>query len=472
MDGKMKKLNLTPNLKNFWITMGYNFENMCQVLHEFVDNAISNFLDNEIDKKKIMIKIKKIGDKVEIIIEDHGSGIIDIENALTLGGMKFLETLFNEHGNGIKHGLSFVDPQNKTWVIMTRTINDALSNKYKVVKAPYSFENTIVETWKGNCLNGSETGTIIKFTTSYEIFKTVRIPFGSQTSQFNKLVDLLVEDLGVHYSFIIKEENIKIVIKAIDVEKDCNRIIDINPIFPNIGKCYINKKQMVDLGNGTIEINLKHIIMKQHFSTKKYYLKNMRSSGVEIRINGRLLEFMGFEEIFGIKSHPFYNGNLIVVNLRSSERGKLPHTRTTKTGLNRSDSKTSFLFKWINSQISLLGNEIEMEKNINDQFVEKVMSLVLINKEDLFLNYCNTKKFVCNCKIVLGDEYDLYFQSSKSKVNDLYFLEKLWDDSVMSNEPIHKIVLIADEHPISVIERVKLINKKSLEGKNYNIVLL
>ena len=37
--------------------------------------------------------------------------------------------------------------------------------------------------------------------------------------------------------------------------------------------------------------------MSKNISTKKYYLKNMRSSGVEIRINGRLLEHLNFEEI-------------------------------------------------------------------------------------------------------------------------------------------------------------------------------
>ena len=468
----MENLNLIPNMGHLWVTLGYHFENLCQVMHEFIDNAISDFIKNKIKDGEIIITFRKIGNKVEVIIEDHGKGIIDIENALTLGGMKFFESLFNEHGSGSNNGLSFVDPFNLSWIIMTRTIKDALQGQYKVVRAPYSFKGMNVEIHKGNCLTGSETGTIIKFTCSYDIFKTIRIPFGSQTSQFKDLVDLLYEDLGVHYSYIIKQENIKITIKAFDDDKEYNSIADVKPIFPVVEKCKMNKSQMVDLGNGVVKIDLKHIIMSKNTLTKKYYLKNMRSSGVEIRINGRLLEHLNFEEIWGLKSHPFYNGHLVIVNLISDERGRLPNTRTTKTGLNRSDSKTAFLFQWIADQIPLLNDEKEMDQNIKKEFIDQVAKLTFVSKENIIYDAIRTKKFICNCKVSIGDDYDFYFKTNKSKLNDLYFLEKVCDEKLLLNRPIGKIILIADEHPEPVRERVRLINKKNIEGKKYNIVLV
>lgn len=468
----MENLNLIPNMEHLWVTLGYHFENLCQVMHEFIDNAISDFIRNKIKNGEIIITFRKIGNKVEVIIEDHGKGIIDIENALTLGGRRFWESIFNEHGNGIKHSLSFVDPLNKTWSIMTRTIKDALLDQYKVVKAPYSLENTIVETYKGNCLTGSETGTIIKFTCTYDIFKTIRIPFGSHTSQFKDLMELLYEDLGVYYSYIIEQDNVKITLKAFDNDKEYSNIANVRPIFPVVEKCKIDKSQMVDLGNGVVKIDLRYIIMSKNISTKKYYLKNMRSSGVEIRINGRLLEYLNFEEIWGLKSHPFYNGHLVIVNLISDERGRFPNTRTTKTGLNRSDSKTAFLFQWIADQIPLLHDEEEMDQNIKKEFINQVVKLTLVSKENIIFDAVKTKKFICNCLIFINEGYDLYFECLKSKVNDLYFLEKLWDEKFLLNKPIHKINLIAEEHPDAVIERVKLINKKNLDGRHYNIVLI
>lgn len=469
----MDNLNLIPNIDHLWKTLGYHFENLSQVIHEFVDNAISDFIRNKIKNGEIIITFKKLSNnKVEVIIEDHGKGIIDIENALTLGGMKLFESLFNEHGSGSNNGLSFVDPFNVSWIIMTRTIKDALQGQYKVVRAPYSFEGMNVEIHKGNCLTGSETGTIILFTCTYDIFKTIRIPFGSHTSQFEDLVNLFYEDLGVYYSYIIKQENVQITIKAFDDDKKYKHIANVKPIFPVVEKCKINKSQMVDLGNGVVKIDLKHIIMSKNTLTKKYYLKNMRSSGVEIRYNGRLLEFLGFEEIWGIKSHPFYNGNLIVVNLISDKRGRLPNTRTTKTGLNRSDSKTAFLFHWIADQISLLHDEKEMNQNIKMKFIDQVVNLTFVDKENIIYDAIKTKKFICNCQVCTHEGYDLYFECIKTKVNDLYFFEKLWDEQLLLNKPIGRIILIADEHPEPVRERVRLINKKNIEGKNYNIVLI
>ena len=66
----------------------------------------------------------------------------------------------------------------------------------------------------------------------------------------------------------------------------------------------------------------------------------------------------------------------------------------------------------------------------------------------------------------------MYFECIKTKVNDLYFFEKLWDEQLLLNKPIGRIILIADEHPEPVRERVRLINKKNIEEKNYNIVLI
>ena len=39
-------------------------------------------------------------------------------------------------------------------------------------------------------------------------------------------------------------------------------------------------------------------------SSSRYYKANITSSGVELRINGRAMEYNKFEEIFGIKNHP------------------------------------------------------------------------------------------------------------------------------------------------------------------------
>lgn len=113
-----------------------------------------------------------------------------------------------------------------------------------------------------------------------------------------------------------------------------------------------------------------------------------------------------------------------------------------------------------------------MDQNIKAEFIKKVLTLTSVSKENIIFDAVKTKKFICNCQTFINEGYDLYFECLKSKVNDLYFFEKMWDEHILLNKPIGKIILIAEEHPDAVIERVKLINKKNLGGRHYNIVLI
>ncbi len=60
----------------------------------------------------------------------------------------------------------------------------------------------------------------------------------------------------------------------------------------------------------------------------------------------------------------------------------------------------------------------------------------------------------------------------KVKLNNILFFEKMWDEQILSNKPIGKIILIAEEHPVAVLERAKLINSKKVKNRYYKIVLL
>lgn len=79
----------------------------------------------------------------------------------------------------------------------------------------------------------------------------------------------------------------------------------------------------------------------------KHYKRNMSTSGVEIRINGRLLMSNLFKEIWAIENHPSYNHFLVKINLVSDDRNRLPKTRTSKNGIRSGDEKLEKLFEWI-----------------------------------------------------------------------------------------------------------------------------
>lgn len=86
---------------------------------------------------------------------------------------------------------------------------------------------------------------------------------------------------------------------------------------------------------------------------KRYYRRNMSSSGVEIRINGRLIAYNLFKEIWGIEKHNSYNYLLIKIDIISDDRKKLAVTRTSKNGIRKGDEK---LEKVLNGLGHMLAN--------------------------------------------------------------------------------------------------------------------
>lgn len=69
-------------------------------------------------------------------------------------------------------------------------------------------------------------------------------------------------------------------------------------------------------------------------------MRNMLSSGVEIRINGRVLCYNLFKEIWGIEKHNYYNYLLVIIDLKSQNRDALPKTRNSKKWTKRRRFKT------------------------------------------------------------------------------------------------------------------------------------
>ena len=61
------------------------FDSLGEILCEFIDNSISNFIGNpSIANNSIMIRFKDRGDYVDVSVADSGTGIKDLNAAFTL----------------------------------------------------------------------------------------------------------------------------------------------------------------------------------------------------------------------------------------------------------------------------------------------------------------------------------------------------------------------------------------------------
>lgn len=121
--------------------IGDNFNSAAQAICELADDAISNLRANSDDpdlSMTIVVSFENLGDAVEIGVVDGGTGITNLDSALTIACRDGAQTPLNEHGFGLKHALASCDSSpSQQWSIRTRTKKDAAANQYREVTAPY-----------------------------------------------------------------------------------------------------------------------------------------------------------------------------------------------------------------------------------------------------------------------------------------------------------------------------------------------
>ena len=162
------KIDNTPDASRIWKEMGSSFSNLSQALCEFVDDAVSNFRGNKEDeslRRIVRILVEQQKDAVDIVVEDGGTGIRNVANAMTLAGVEEQETPLNEHGYGLKHALSYVEGSGSDWEVFTRTAGSAALGQSYAMRAPYVFGHDeypieIHDNWPGTL---GATGTVIRF---------------------------------------------------------------------------------------------------------------------------------------------------------------------------------------------------------------------------------------------------------------------------------------------------------------------
>ncbi|WIR74284.1 ATP-binding protein [Lactiplantibacillus plantarum] len=477
-------LDNIPDSNALWKGLGGNFDSLTQIINEFIDNSLSDFIKfNQSEIKKIIIRItQKSENCYEVEIEDTGTGITDLASAFSIGNTDSQLTSLNEHGFGMKHSLAAANPDNDNWSVKTRTIESKDRNEYYEIRAPFDLSKQKVfikdnSSWRGL----QPTGTIIKFNVSNTLLKTISRGLRGQYKKLESLMEILAEDLGYTYGTYISHNTASISIRYQGLEMTdivTKDISEIKPVYTDIIKPGINSTTL-DLGAGTVTIDYE-FLQAEESSNKKYYLANMATSGVEIRINGRLLASNLFSEIWGIEKHNSYNYILIRLNIKSDYPERLPTTTTNKTGLKQDDPKLESIYKWIRSKVnepkrraSLSRDEIDLFNQLKDLKLKTLKdydAALVVDREKHAFTSINEK-----IRIDLYQSFQnktTIYEGKKDKTTpqDVYQLLMYWDGLTMDNVPVDKAILIATEHPDSVKALVSLKNQsQDKNGTKYNI---
>ncbi|MGF0019924.1 hypothetical protein [Sporofaciens sp. SGI.106] len=368
-----------------------------------------------------------------------------------------------------------------------------MNGLFKKISAPYKidgFTGIICrdKKWPGK-LNGS--GTIIKFTCTREMYLTIARGIRGGMTNFKSIADVLCEDIGFVYAGVIEENGVSITIDMIDANGErINRAVGaVKPdwddyIRPGSGS------QDFNLGNGTVTIEYKFGKINEKATRKefdnstvrKYYKRNMSSSGVEIRINGRMLCYNLFKEIWGIEKHNSYNYLLVTINLKSDNKDALPETRTSKNGLREGDVRLDNLYSWIRSNMSMPEKDVSMADHETDLFEQLKDNMLKYNPDPnkvittelyVFTSTGNKKDKVridLYCKSSNGITiYEGKKETTTSK--DVYQLRMYWDGLIYDGIKPDRGILVAIEHPESVKNLISIVNTMcDANGNNYNFV--
>lgn len=472
-------INNTPKANELWKGIGGHFDTISQIVCEFIDNSISNFVGNNLRSKTIIVGIAQKNNSIIVSLEDSGTGIKNLDSAFCLGDNKGSDSPLNEHGFGMKHALASANPTNDNWQIFTRTKEDYDTQVFKKIESSYEIDgyNAALlslneENWPGE-LNGS--GTYVRFECTWDLLYTLRRGISGRPSDLETLVKILAEDLGFVYSGLIQDNKATITIHAetkdgITYQKDVVAITPEWQQFYNPGK----GEEQYDLGGGNVKLKYEFGAMKPA-NTYKYYKRNMSSSGLEIRINGRVLEYNLFKEVWGIERHNMYNHLLIKVDIISQNREALPRTRTSKNGLREGDGKFEKVLEWVRLKMPDPLKDLTGIYHESDLFIEleKYKKIHLPDPKTVTTEqnvYKNIKEKVPVDLYVHYQKNVIIYEGKKDQttIQDVYQLKMYWDGCALDGIQPTQGILIASTHPDSVIQLVALVNQlMDFNGKNY-----
>lgn len=465
-------MSITPNAQDLWEGIGGHFDSFSQIVCEFVDNSIANFQGTTAAFRNIIISIKQENGSVDVMIEDTGSGIADFDPVLRIGDRSLRQSPLNEHGFGLKHALASADIANQNWKIYSRTIADCGRGEYKVVNAPYDYDmkpsmvKITEKPWPGR---GTGSGTIVCFTCTENLFNTLQKGIRGAAG-FSRCIDYLIEDIGFIYSGVIDKGEVVIIVITSAAQKT------VAAVKPEWAGYYPPGQGTIrfDLGGGDINIEYEFGEMKESTTNVRHYKRNLVTSGVEIRINGRLLMNNIFKEIWGVENHPSYNHFLAKVNLVSSERNRLPKTRTSKNGIRSGDDKLNVLYHWIRNTHAKVHKEIAgavREKELVDELEQNKIANIRSATKSI------VREFEVFTRVGSPVPVDLYvydgnevllFEAKKdmADVQNIYQLMMYWDGAVDDGITPSEGILVATSFSPGVDAVLEVINQKTDQNGN------
>ena len=438
-------------------------------------SVVKELLENSIDAgaSQITVSIESGGVKL-IEISDNGTGIENMDAALTIAARSCAESTLNEHGMGLKHALASINAgEDQHWSIQTRTAEDVANDRYQRAEGPYDIHMPVsMIPGSGEVAGG--TGTVVRVRCPMHKFLTLKPASKKEEPTFGQMAAYLRETLRYTYANLLRDKAFTIRFTAVDKSGASDGGEIAGALEPNWRDGQMTELPPVetDLGGGPVTICCRYGSIRRSKENAFYYRANMASSGAEIRINGRAIQHGLYNEIWGKALHPSQNRFLAQIDILSDQAEALPDTKAAKNGLREDDEKVAALFSWIRA-------------NIPEPFKEEQLLVRLLAEKksaEAGVLRVSTEKNLYQC-LNLQIKSDLFVSSTEgitlyeakaggSKAEDLYQLRMYHDGCVADDMEVREAVLIAQRHPDTVKALLAELNRqKDKKGRPYHFAL-
>lgn len=304
----IRNIDNAPNGKEFFAGISGNFKDFGQTLCELIDNPISNFRAHGI-RGRVEIVLEEQGDYVEVSVRDNGTGIENMDAALTIAARSCAESTLNEHGMGLKHALASINAgEDQHWSIQTRTAEDVANDRYQRAEGPYDIHMPVsMIPGSGEVAGG--TGTVVRVRCPMHKFLTLKPASKKEEPTFAQMAAYLRETLRYTYANLLRDKAFTICLTAVDKSGASDGGELAGALEPNWRDGQMTELPPVetDLGGGPVTICCRYGSIRRSKENAFYYRANMASSGAEIRINGRAIQHGLYNEIWGKALHPSHS---------------------------------------------------------------------------------------------------------------------------------------------------------------------
>ena len=472
----IRNIDNAPNGKEFFAGISGNFKNFGQTLCELIDNPISNFHAHGI-RGRVEIVLEEQGDYVDVSVRDNGTGIENMDAALTIAARSCAESTLNEHGMGLKHALASINAgEDQHWSIQTRTAEDVANDRYQRAEGPYDIHMPVsMIPGSGEVAGG--TGTVVRVRCPMHKFLTLKPASKKDEPTFGQMAAYLRETLRYTYANLLRDKAFTICFTAVDKSGASDGGELAGALEPNWRDGQMTELPPVetDLGGGPVTICCRYGSIRRSKENAFYYRANMASSGAEIRINGRAIQHGLYNEIWGKALHPSQNRFLAQIDILSDQAEALPDTKAAKNGLREDDEKVAALFSWIRANIPEPFKEEGREQMLVRLLAEKKSAEpgVLRVSTEKNLYQCLNLQIKSDLFVSTTEGVTLFeAKAGGSKAEDLYQLRMYHDGCVADDMEVREAVLIAQRHPDTVRALLAELNRqKDKKGRLYHFAL-